>query len=125
MTSVLSRISDGTLLPASYYGQLDCDGVLDARDGRDFDAAWVRQSREVELRWAEAEVSAEARALAEDIRRESFLAVSRATRQHEIAGYVSDDFELIVRGRLAGVEGGLIGQLWSAYDRGEFPHPPL
>jgi hypothetical protein len=125
MTSVLSRIADGTLLPASYYRQLDCDAALDARDGDEFDAAWVRQYEEVERRWAEAAVPAEARTLADDIRRESFLAVSRATRQHEIANYVSDDFDLIVRGGFVGVEGGLIGQLWGAYDRGQFPRPPL
>jgi hypothetical protein len=123
MTSVLLRIADGTLLPASYYCQLDCDAALDVRNGDEFDAAWVLQYEEVERRWTEAAYSAEARTLAEDIRRESFLAVSRATRQHEIASYVSDDFDLIVRGRLVGVEGGLVGLLWDAYDRGEFPRP--
>jgi hypothetical protein len=121
MNSVLSRIVDGTLLPTSYYGQLDCDAALVARDGDEFDAAWVRQYEEVERRWAEAGVPAEARTLAEDIRRESFLAVTRATRQHEIACYVSDDFDLIIRARLVGIEGDLIGQLWEAYDRGKFP----
>jgi hypothetical protein len=125
LTSVLSRIADGTLLPAAYYSRLDCDAALDARDGAGFDAEWVRQSKEVERRWAEAEVSAEARALGEDIRRESFLAVSRATQQHEIASYVSDDFDLIVRGRLVGAAGGFLSQLWSVYERGEFPRPPL
>src|SRR5262249_13009394 len=99
---------------------------LDARESdAAFDAEWVRQAEEVERRWAKLAVSAEAVALAEDIRRESFLAVSRATRQHEIASYVSDDFDLIVRGRLAGAAGGSRGQLWGVYERGEFPRPPL
>ena len=39
--------------------------------------------------------------------------------------YVSDDFDLIVRGRLVGVEGGLLGQFWEVYQRGEFPVPPM
>jgi hypothetical protein len=126
LTAILSRIANGTLLTAAYYGQLDCDAALDARDGHaEFDGEWVRQSEEVQRLWAKAEVSAADRALAEDIRRESFLAVSRATRQHEIASYVSDDFDLIVRGRLVGTEGGYLGQLWDVYERGEFPRPPL
>jgi len=125
LKSGLSRIADGTLLPAAYYGQLDCDAALDSRDGAEFDAEWVRQSKEVNGRWAAATVAADARALAEDIRRESFLAVSRATRQHEIASYVSDDFDLIVRGRLVGAEGRFLDQLWGVYERGEFPFPPL
>jgi hypothetical protein len=126
LSTVLARIADGTLLPVAYYGRLDCDAALEPRDGdAEFDAEWVRQSKAVERRWAESKVSAEARTLAEDIRRESFLAVSRATRQHEIASYVSDDFDLIVRGRLVGTTGGLLNQLWSVYERGEFPRPPL
>ncbi len=42
----------------------------------------------------------ETAALSEDIRRESFLTVSRATTQHEIASYVSDDFDIIIRGSI-------------------------
>ena len=123
LDSVLSRIADGTLLPAAYYRQLDCDAALDARDGAEFDAEWVRQSKEISRRWAAATVTDKARALAEDIRRESFLAVSRATGQHEIASYVSDDFELIVQARLVGAEDDFLAQLWVAYERGEFPQP--
>jgi predicted membrane-bound mannosyltransferase len=67
-------------------------------------------------------MTAEIRELVGVIRRESFLAVSRATRQHEIASYVSDDLDLIVRARLVGASSGFIGELWEAYDRGEFPH---
>ena len=122
---VLSRIADGTLLPAAYYSQLNCDDALDARDEKNFDTAWVEQSAAVERQWAAAEIEPEARRLAEDIRRESFLAVSRATGQHEIASYVSDDFELIVHGHLVDITDGLLGKLWAAYERGQFPHPPL
>ncbi|MBL8865841.1 MAG: hypothetical protein JNK93_09805, partial [Planctomycetia bacterium] len=121
-----SRIADGTLLRATYFRRLDCDAALDVRDSNaEFVAEWVREFERVGQRWAAAAVAAEARGVAEDIRRESFLAVSRATRQHEIASYVSDDFDLIVRGRLIGAAGGLLGQLWTVYDRGEFPQPPL
>lgn len=126
LKSILSRIADGSLLPASYYRRLDCDAVLDTRDGdAAFVAEWMRQNEEVDRRWADADLSTKARALAEDIRRESFLAVSRATEQHEIASYVSDDFDLIFRGRLIGMPAGLLDQLWSVYETGEFPRPPL
>jgi hypothetical protein len=124
--SVLSRIKDGTLLPAAHYGELDYDAALDARDrDSEFDSEWVRLSDEIERRWGVATIHAEAEALVEDIRRESFLAVSRATQQHEIASYVSDDFELIVKGRLLGMEESFLRQLWTVYERGDFPRPPL
>jgi hypothetical protein len=126
LKSILSRISDGALLPAAYFSELDCDAALDARDGdSEFEAAWVRLYKQLERRWPEAAISEHLRSLAEDIRRESFLAVSRATRQHEIASYVSDDFEIIVRGRLLGETDPYLEQLWRVYERGEFPSPPL
>jgi hypothetical protein len=126
LSSVISRITDGTLLPAAYYQRLDCDAALTARNGdTKFDAEWVRQSELIRRLWTAAMVEAKFRALAEDIRRESFLAVSRATGQHEIASYVSDDLDLIVRSRLVGEEGDFLGQLWDVYEHGKFPRPPL
>ena len=125
LNSVLARIANGTLLPAAYYNRLDCDAALAVRDSEEaFDAAWTRQFEQVENLWATADVPAAARSLAEDIRRESFLAVSSATGQHEIASYVSDDFDMIVRGRLVGAQDGFIKDLWDVYERGEFPVPP-
>lgn len=123
---ILPRIAAGALLPPAYFADLDCDAALDARDSDEaFEAGWVRLSEEVEARWAASVIPEEACSLAQDIRHESFLAVSRATGQHEIASYVSDDFDLIVRGRLAGVTDPLLAQLWRVYECGEFPTPPL
>lgn len=126
LASIVSRIADGTLLSASYFADLDCDAALDARDGDDeFVAEWNRLFEDAGRRWAVSDVADEIRSLAEDVRQESFLAVSRATGQHEIASYVSDDFDLIVRGRLLGMSDQLPEQLWDRYERGEFPTPPL
>jgi hypothetical protein len=121
LNSVRSRIKDGTLLPAAYFQELNCDAALEARDRAEFDMEWSRQFAEVQSRWAEATMPTDARALAEDIRQESFFAVSHTTRLHEIARYVWDDFDLIVRGRLVGVKSAFLNRLWAAYVRGEFP----
>ena len=122
LNSILLRINDGSLLPAAYFVGLDCDAALDSRDGaKDFEAAFIRVSDEVEPRWKASDVAEPLRSLAEDIRRESFLVVSRAAGQHEIASYVSDDFDLIVRARLIGMSNPLLDQLWNAYDGGTFP----
>jgi hypothetical protein len=113
-------------LPPGYYAQLDCDAALNARDGDAlFVADWKRRFQEVEDRWATAGIAVEARVLAEEIRREAFLAASRATGQHEIASYVSDDFDLMVRARLVGVRDELLVRLWGVYERGQFPTPPF
>jgi hypothetical protein len=126
LNSVLSRIAEGSLLPTRYFANLDCDAALDARDSDDdFDSAWCKVSEDVKRRCKEVGMSAWVKSLIERIRQESFLAVSRATKQHEIASYVSDDFELMAMGRLAGLNEPLLNQLWLVYDRGEFPYPPV
>lgn len=126
LNSILSRIATGSLLPRGYFATVDADAALDARDrDKGFEATWLRLFREVEEHWSISDISQEFQSLAEDIRRESFLAVSLATRQHEIASHVSDDFRLIVRARLLGAEDPLLAKLWGGYDRGEFPTPPL
>jgi hypothetical protein len=126
LNQVLSQIAEGTLLPAEYFRQLDCDAALDARDhDEEFDSGWATEFDSLEQLWKQAPPPADIVALAEDVRRESFLAVSNATQQHEIASYVSDDFDLIVKCRLLGVEIDFVQRLWDSYACGEFPSPPL
>ena len=75
----------------------------------------------IERHWSDIEVDQEASNLLYEVRKESFLAVSRATAQHEIASYVSDDFDLIVRGSILGVRDPFLAGLWEAYCRHEIP----
>jgi len=124
LNSILRRIAEGSLLPDCYFAGLDCDAVLNSRnEDKDFDAKWIRLFKDIERRLAGATVADQVRALVEDIRRESFLVVSQATKQHEIASYVSDDFDLVVRGRLLGLTDPFLDHLWLTYENGKFPHP--
>ena len=72
-----------------------------------------------------AKVEKEVRQLAEDIRRESFLAVSRVTSQHELASYVSDDFGLIAHAVATGYDDPWLNGLWMAYKANGLPKPPV
>ena len=50
----------------------------------------------------------------------------RCPERHDnmrIASYVSDDLNLVIRGKLLGLSDDLLDHLWRAYDRGEFPGP--
>ncbi len=121
---ILERIKDGTLLPPDVIGSLDHDDILDRRDGDpEFETQWTRVYKEIEARWPTANVDDGVASLADDVRRESFLAVSRATSQHEIASYVSDDFDLITRGSILGVNDAFLKNLWETYHRNEIPTP--
>lgn len=122
--TIIADIASGKLLPAVYFQHFDCDRSLDLRDSNIvFAAEWARLFHEANRRWGEAEISDGLRKLADIVRRESFMAVSRATNQHEIASYVSDDLDLIIRGRVLAMDDKLLSDLWAKYERGEFPFP--
>jgi hypothetical protein len=124
LKATLERIRSGELLPPAYFTSLDCNAALDARDADpSFEGEWLRIFNEVSRRWPTADQSAELKSLVEDIRQESFSSVSRSSGQHEIASYVSDDFDLLARGRLLGIVAPLLAGMWAAYERGEFPTP--
>jgi hypothetical protein len=125
LDAILSRITDGSLLPAGYYAALDRDSALDARDSdRSFTSAWAAAHEQTEAAWASSPIDDRWRDLVERVRREAFLAVSRATSHHEIASYVSDDLDLIARGEALGLSHPLMAWLWESYERGRFPVPP-
>jgi len=123
---ILTRIKDGALLPPATIAALDHDAILDERDSDTaFEAEWTRCYNEIENKWAAADVDQETAGLKNDIRRESFLTVSHATTQHEIASYVSDDFDIIVRGSILGMNDPFLNRLWDVYNRNEIPTPQI
>jgi hypothetical protein len=102
----------------------DHDAILNDRDSdADFEAQWVQCYNQIENQWRTVDVKQEVTTLIEAIYRESFLSVSRATKQHEISSYVSDDFDLIVRGAFLGMTNDFLTSLWDAYNRGKIPSP--
>ncbi len=70
-----------------------------------------------------ADVNQDARSLNDDIRSRIVLVGQSRDYQHEIASYVSDDFDLIVRGSVLGVNDDFLNRLWDAYNRNEIPTP--
>jgi hypothetical protein len=124
---ILKRmIRERQVLSDHLLSAYDWNDLLDARDGNeDFEAHWLRVNAEVDSLLPALSVDDELHQLAEDIRRESFLAVSNGTNQHELACYVSDDFGLIAGAVLAGYDDPWLNGLWMAYKGQGLPGPPL
>ena len=115
LESILSRIADGSLLPSGYYSDLARDSALDARDSdQSFVASWAATHEQIQKAWAICPITARQHDLIEHIRHAAFLAVSRATSQHEIASYVSDDLDLIARGVALGLTRPTLEWLWKS-----------
>lgn len=121
---LLTAALAGVLLKPEYTDPDLLDEILDARDGdSEFEGQWLKLAQEVEAAWKKADVSPADRAFCEDLRRESFLCVSRATEQHEAASYVSDDLDLVARGIHAEVQNAFLEELLACYERHEMPKP--
>lgn len=121
---IIEQIRGGTLLPASWFADLDCDAILDARDSDpNFEQEWLAARENLARKWKASRPSRAATASVEDLRRESFLAVSTATGQHELSSYVSDDFELIGWASALGDVPPVVAWLWESYAAGTLPRP--
>jgi predicted DsbA family dithiol-disulfide isomerase len=121
---IIEQIHGGTLLPARRFADLDCDAILDARDSDPkFEQEWLAAREHLARKWKASRPSRAAKASVEDLRRESFLAVSTATGQHELSSYVSDDFELIGWASAVGELPPVVAWLWESYAAGTIPRP--
>lgn len=123
---ILAAIDNGTLLGPATFENVDCDAAVDALDNSpEYEAEWLKLKDTVDRAWEMAAPSTVICDLAERIRKHVFLVVSATSNQHEIASYVSDDFDLIVRGRVAGVQSAFLERLWAAYQAHGLPSPGI
>jgi hypothetical protein len=124
INEIIKLIQTGSLLPHSLFSCLDCDAILDARDSDpEFEQTWLATRESLRNRFESLSPSPQVRADVENLRRESFLAVSNSTHQHELSSYVSDDFELIAWASAVGDTPPFITWLWKSYEAGKIPSP--
>ena len=97
------------------------DDILDERDQSDFEQPWLDCAERIKGAWDSNAVDEATTKCMDEIRKESFLAVSRATQQHEIASYVSDDFELISKSIALDLDDTYATDLLESYRSGKIP----
>jgi hypothetical protein len=89
--------------------------MIEGREGRDFDDAWIRSFRSL------SDTRQDDQAAVRLIREQAFKSAYEKTGSSDIAAFVSDDFELIVRAALTGSEDKWVAGLRDAYASGGFP----
>ena len=96
--------------------------LLDSRDAQPFDDEWVRVHKAIEQ---EKRASSLNTAIEDEIRELAFKKAYQNTGNGEIAGYVSDDFDLLARAIAVGYFDPWLNLLWNEYQAGRFPHGDL
>ncbi len=118
-------IEKGRLLSPEMFGGLDIDAALDQRDSPEFDEHWMNIYNKVEE-----ESSAEPLGERELSRVERAAEVAYKTsfqnsESPELAGYISDDFDLIAKALLLSFNDSWLNSLLASYCDGRFPKGKL
>ena len=96
--------------------------LLDSRDAQPFDDEWVRVHKAVEHEKRASSLNIQ---IVDEIRELAFKKEYQNTGNGEIAGYVSDDFDLLARAIAVGYSDPWLELLWNEYHAGRFPHGDL
>ena len=98
------------------YEDLELDIILDLREEDDFDSNWVRVYQEIEelKKGKECET-------ADDVREKAFKVVFDLSGDGEIAGYISDDFGMIVVSKMLNYSDEWLDKLISCYEQYMIP----
>jgi hypothetical protein len=114
---LLERINEGKIISVEMFNKFDTDELLDLRDEPEFDSEWMRVFRQIEgLSYSEADSQT-----IYNIRKESYLKAYQASNSSEIAGYVSDDFELIAKAYASLIDDEWLNSVIWMYANNHFP----
>lgn len=116
LQTLLHTLQHPGLLDQGFF-DFDHDVALDERDAEPFDAEWMRVYRELK----ETTISAEQQELLSEIGKAAFLRTMEVTRSSDLAGYISDDFDLLGRGLIANAADPWLNGLWRSYCEERFP----
>ena len=97
-----------------------CQALLEERDEPGFDGEWMRVYTAVQDSEVEGEIQ-KSNVLIDEIRESTYTRAFQLTRNAELAGAVSDDFDLIARAVQIGYEDPWLDEMWEEYEAGRFP----
>lgn len=110
---------------ASTSSEDEQNAMLDNRDRKPFDPEWVRVDKAVKQLELDQQLSDEDKTAIDELRETTFKRTYQVVVNGELAGYVSDDFDLIARALVVDYRDAWLDALWAKYQTGDFPHGGL
>jgi hypothetical protein len=117
-----SQVAELNLLSQVAQSEDEQNAMLDSREAQPFDGEWLRVYKAVEQFAKNSEFDTR---VVDEIRELTFKKAHQNTGNGEIAGYVSDDFDLLSRAIAADYSDEWLDLLWAEYQTGMFPHGDL
>ena len=114
---LLNKIEAGDIINNKMFADKDIDELLDLRDEEIFDSNWINIFSKVNSETLVDEITQ----LINKIRELSFIKAYEYSESGDIASCVSDDFELISKCYILGLDDEWINSLILSYANGVFP----
>lgn len=111
------KIDNNHIFTHSYVKEHSVDTLLDMRDNKEFESEWMRVYNDL----SEVEVDEHDYNEIDTICQKCFLKIYNLYASSEMAGCVSDDFEIICKAYLSGYDDIWLNSLIMAYIKGKFP----
>ena len=106
---------------APFAKEAELHNALDARDSDPFDATWMAHYTALQPLEVTHPLQPEERALISRIRERAFKAAFATSSSADLAGYISDDFDLLARALCLDYESPWLSALLHSYVQGTFP----
>ena len=123
---LVSAIEDERMLAEAAFSTIDADALLDDRDSNElFEAQWLRVHRKLEELWKAEPIDDDQVDAVDELREVAFSAAGEASGHHELAAYVSDDFDLIGKALVLGFDDPWLNGLFLVYKNGGVGGPGI
>lgn len=114
---ILESIRNKELFDKDYLETIDIDEILDLRDEEHFDSNWMRVYNDLQR----IELKEEKKIEINKILEETFLLIYEFSKDGELAGEVSDDFEIICKAYISSYDDEWLNSLIMSYIKKEIP----
>ena len=123
--NLLTLIRKGKLLGPATFDGLNIDSCLDIRDQPPFDPQWMQVNEQIEAMAAADPIDEQTVAQISSVAEAAFKTTFKLSASSDLAGYISDDFELIAKALSLGFEHEWLNALLQSYCKGQFPKGEL
>ncbi len=103
----------------------DFDDLLDARDASEFASPWTTAYDATSKLYTEYNSLQSEKVRIDKVREHIYKRVYNRTEVSDLASYISDDFDLILKSLLTGIENDWVNSLWLSYKGGDIPSGTL
>ena len=103
----------------------DFDDLLDARDASEFASPWTTAYNAASKLYTESNSLQSEKVRIDKVREHIYKRVYNRTEVSDLASYISDDFDLILKSLLTSIENDWVNSLWLSYKGGDIPSGTL